>query len=89
MDKYHVNLKPPSGRAKVWAGPNSQSNVYATPEDDRTKTRRESICSQLGNLNNTAPAWSPRKYRFTLELSEEQVEKVRAWPGIRTVIKAD
>lgn len=82
---YQVLVKLPSGRAKIWAGPQHQTGYLPTPEDDKHKTRRENVGNQLEALTDEKPEWQQTKYCYFSELTEEQVEEVKSWAGVRDV----
>jgi len=87
MKKYIVKLKPPFGNS-IWSGPGGNNNgTFKTKEKEKDKTRRESLGSQLGNLNGVDALWNQRSYCYTVELTEAQVKIVETWPGVRAVIE--
>lgn len=87
MQRYKIQLKVPSSNHKIWAGPEHQVGILPTVENDRQKTKRETLEHRLKTLvGEENVTWNKRGYFYTATLTEEQAAEVSKWDLVRTVI---
>jgi hypothetical protein len=84
---YIIQLKVPfAGHAIL---PRLGGNILTSPETDKLRTKRENVGTRLEAITGKKPEWNKRKYQYTAELTDTQVEEVKGWEYVRSVKKVE